>query len=287
MEQIAAIILNYNSSLDCDKCISDLKNQKSPIDIIVVDNNSNQEDLNNLISICREHSVKLIQCQENRGYNAGNNIGLKDAYLRGYKYALISNPDMQYPDKDFIKNLLIKITEDPEIVAIGGNIQGLNREFQNPMKRDGDWRSSFNWIKDILHSFSKSKTPSIEADSFYTESHYCDKLMGSSLIVDLGYLNFIGFFDENVFLYCEEAIFSRTVERDNKKMYYCANTHCIHAHKPSEKGEPVKRYKAWRKSRLYFIDKYSGDNWVGKAIAKLSFSLYMKLLLTIRKSTKM
>lgn len=93
MLTIPIILLNYNSSSDCRKCISFLKNQKNvEIEIVVVDNCSKSEDLCLLRTLCQEEQCTLIENKENRGYNAGNNIGLRYAVRKGYKYALITNP---------------------------------------------------------------------------------------------------------------------------------------------------------------------------------------------------
>ena len=58
-------------------------------------------------------------------------------------------------------------------------------------------------------------------------------------------------------------------------MYYLATAQAVHRHVKSEKGDPAKRFKAWGKSRCYFIDRYSNDHWFGKQIAKLSMRLYV------------
>lgn len=270
---IAAVILNYNSFKDCKECIADLKRQSVPIRIIVVDNCSTEEDSNQLESFCKQSDCTFIQADSNRGYNSGNNIGMRHAAKTGCDYILISNPDMRYPDKEFVSKLVAKMTEDSEIVAIGGNILGLDGKPQSPMKRDGGWKESFGWIGDLLNpKHNKEQRNYLDHPE---ESHYCSKLMGSCLMVKGCYIKSIGFFDEGVFLYCEEAILSRQIERGGKKVYYLKEAECIHAHKSGEKGDPTKRFMNWKQSRHYFIDKYSGDSKLGKTIAKASMSLYV------------
>ena len=55
-EKLTVIILNYNSSLECEKCISFCQKQKyDNLNIIVVDNAStNQNEKIILQQICRE-----------------------------------------------------------------------------------------------------------------------------------------------------------------------------------------------------------------------------------------
>lgn len=103
--RVAIIILNYNSSDDCRKCVSFLKRQEGvELELVLVDNCSPDGD--KVKALCKEEGCTFIASKENRGYNAGNNIGLRYAASKGYKYALIANPDMEFPQTDYVKNWL-------------------------------------------------------------------------------------------------------------------------------------------------------------------------------------
>ena len=268
---VAIIILNYNSSADCRKCIGFLKQQQGvEAEIVVVDNCSREEERKAVESVCKENGCTFIANNENRGYNAGNNVGLRYAAEKGYEYALIANPDMEFPQNDYLLKLAEKMQSDEEIVVCGSDIIGTDGIHQSPMGKEGN---SFGWIKDILHR--KQKNEAYDFIENHKESHYCHKISGCCLMLRMSFIKEIGFFDEKVFLYCEEAILSRQVEIAGKKMYYLATAQAVHRHVKSDKGDPVKRFKAWGKSRCYFIDRYSNDSWLGKQIAKLSMRMYV------------
>ena len=272
--KIATIILNYNSSADCRKCIGYLKAQQGvEQEIIVVDNCSREDDRKTVEDLCIEQGCTFIANSENRGYNAGNNVGLRYAADKGYEFALIANPDMEFPQTDYIAALIAKMNEDEDIVVCGCDIVGADGIHQSPMCKDGNWRSSFGWVKDFLGK--RKKNDAYDFIDNYKENHYCHKLSGCCFMIRISFLKSIAFFDEKVFLYCEEAILSRQVEISGKKMYYLATAQAIHRHVKSEKGDPVKRFKTWGKSRCYYIDIYSKDHWLGKQIAKLSMKLYV------------
>lgn len=274
MHKIAIIILNYNSSADCRKCIGFLKQQQGvEAEIIVVDNCSREEERKAVESICKEEGCTFIANNENRGYNAGNNVGLRYAAEKGYEYALIANPDMEFPQRDYLRKLAEKMQSDEEIVVCGSDIIGSDGKHQSPMGKEGNWRSSFSWIKEIFGKRKQSDT--YDFIDNYKESHYCHKVSGCCFMIRTDFLKEISFFDEKVFLYSEEAILSRQVEIAGKKMYYLATAQAVHRHVKSDKGDPVKRFKAWGKSRCYFIDRYSNDSWLGKQIAKLSMRMYV------------
>ena len=282
--KIAVIILNYNSSADCRKCIGYLKAQQSvELEIVVVDNCSREDDRKAAGTLCEEQGCTFIANSKNKGYNAGNNVGLRYAAEKGYEFALIANPDMEFPQTDYLATLVAQLQTDDDIVVCGSDIVGADGIHQSPMGKDGNWRGSFAWIKEIIGK--KKKSDAYDFIDNYCESHYCHKVSGCCFMIRMSFLKSINFFDEKVFLYCEEAILSRQVEIAGKQMYYLATAQAVHRHVKSEKGDPVKRFKTWGKSRCYFIDKYSKDHWFGKQIAKLSMKMYV-MTFTLYKKIK-
>lgn len=280
--KVAVIILNYNSSDDCRKCVSFLKWQKGvELELVLVDNCS--PDGNKVEALCREQGCTFIASPENRGYNAGNNIGLRYAAEKGYKYALIANPDMEFPQTDYVKRLVEVMEQDEAIVVAGSDIVGADGIHQNPLVRDGNWTTSFNWINFFLKKNHISVPEYLDNPK---HSHYCAKVSGCCLMVRMDFIRKIGFFDEYPFLYCEEPILSRQVELAGKRMYYTAEVQAIHRHIASTKGDPVKRFQQWKHSRIYFINRYSGDCWIGKKLSSLSTILYVGMFTLKNNITK-
>lgn len=277
--KIPVIILNYNSFEDCKKCVSFLKRQEGvELEIILVDNCS--PDREQVRTLCQEQGCTFIANPENRGYNAGNNIGLRYAAEKGYPYALIANPDMEFPQVNYVQQLVKAIEQDQEIVVVGSDIVGADGIHQSPMFRDGNWHTCFRWLTSF---FRKTTREAYDFIDRYQESHYCAKVSGCCLLVRMDFMQCIGFFDEYPFLYCEEAILSRQVEWAGKRMYYTTEAQAIHRHIASTKGDPVLRFRQWKRSRLYFIHRYSGDHWLGKKITALSVVVYVGLFTFAKK----
>lgn len=284
----AVIILNYNSADDCRKCVDLLKQQQGiDLEIVIVDNASHPDDIAALEALCHEHCLTFIPAGENRGYNAGNNIGLRYGAEKGYEYALIANPDMEFPDPKYVHLLAGELASRPDTVAIGSDIVTPEGIHQNPMCADGRWQTSFGWIKDILSKRNQRKEAYDFIDN-YRESHTCAKLSGCCLMVNLKHLSRLGFFDEYPFLYCEEAIFAKQAEKAGLKMYYIAGLQAIHRHISSAKGDPRPRFRQWRRSRIYFTRCYAGYPWYGRLLASLSWRTYLGLMIaasTLRQIT--
>ncbi len=274
--KVPVILLNYNSSTDCRKAISLLQKQKGvEIEIIVVDNCSSHDGEQEAIKkLCHENGCTFIVAKENRGYNVGNNIGLRYAAEKGYEYALIANPDMEFPQSSYVAALVAAMEQDKEIVVCGSDIVGIDGKHQNPLKRDGNWLCSFNWVKAAL-KIDKLDNP--------FDEHYCSKICGCCLMVRMEFIKSIGFFDENVFLYCEEAILSRQVDNYGKRMYYLADIYAVHKHVKREKGDPITLFKHWQRSRIYYIKRYSGDHWLGRQLQVFNVKFYVWMYSLIRR----
>lgn len=279
--KIPVILLNYNSYEDCKKCIGFLKHQNGvELEIVVVDNCSPREgEVNAVKTLCMDYDCTFISADTNRGYNAGNNIGLRYAVKNGYKYALIANPDMEFPQTNYILRLVEVLEKNDEIAVCGSNIEGIDGKRQSPRDFISYWSELFWFFYGIKRKFSN--TPLI----LEPNNQYCNILMGSCILVRLSFIEKIGYFDENVFLFCEEPILGKQVQATRMKMYYFHDATAIHAHIESHKGSFRNRYKIYTRSRWYYLSKYSGYShiqlifmWISKQIhyyfKQIVFSVY-------------
>lgn len=105
-------------------------------------------------------------------------------------------------------------------------------------------------------------------------------------MVQMNFVRLIGYFDDHVFLFCEEAILSRQVEALGKKMFYLAEAKATHRHIKSEKSDPIKRFKHWRDSRIYFIEHYSRSGFWGSLLEKAAIHFYVGCYMIKKKLKK-
>ncbi|MBR2344691.1 MAG: glycosyltransferase family 2 protein [Lentisphaeria bacterium] len=271
------IILNYNSSTDCRKCIADLQRQRGiDFNIIVVDNASRPDDVAVLQDICAENSVILIKNTHNKGYSAGNNIGLRYAAESGTEFALIVNPDMEFPNPDYLITLRKKFDDDNDIVVVASDILHHDGYHQNPMKPDRGWKTGFDFLRALTKRSSNFSNVS------FMQSQVCEKVSGCCFMIRMDFLQEIGFFDEYPFLYCEEAILAAQVKQLAKKMFYIAEVQAIHNHIKNTKSNAVRRMKEWRRSRIYFQKKYAKDNFFFYILGYFLLHVYFFALISAK-----
>ena len=266
MSTISVIVLNYNSSADCCKCVADLQRQEGvELEIIIVDNCSRTEDALAVEKLAAEQGCTFIAAKENRGYNAGNNIGLRYAANKGYEYALIANPDMEFPQRDYVYSLAKKLEDDPMVAVVGSDISNPSGLHQNPLREIAYWEELL-WPIVYIRNYKSRKWYTCN----HEESGYCEKVSGCCMMICISFLDEINFFDENVFLYSEEAILAKQVKTCGRRIYFLADAMAFHNHICNQKGDSKKRMRVLYKSRNYYLRKYSG--YKGVRLHMLLFS---------------
>ena len=94
---ISIVIVNYKSWYHLSKCLDSILNQKNvKTEIIVVDNNSNDNKINEFKA--KYISVKWIVNSENLGFSKACNIGASNIE---HDWILFLNPDTIIPNKCF------------------------------------------------------------------------------------------------------------------------------------------------------------------------------------------
>ncbi len=278
MEKVAVVILNFNSYEDTKRCIRGLKKQTNvDVTIIIVDNCSHDpNELKELNRISCETSSILLCASSNRGYNAGNNIGIKYAIEKGFKYVLIANPDMIFNDVLYLSKLFSIVRKHCDIAVVGSDILTPEGHHQNPISfKEEHFIDNFLWIKNL---FLPHKEKSYNWNMLYKRSGFCSSLNGCCLLISTEFLKIIGCFDEKVFLFGEERILGRQVKKSGYKMYYYGDVQAIHDHKQKREGNQWKRLKLLRNSEIIYLKCYSDYNYLLKTILWLQLQLKYLLL---------
>lgn len=112
---VTAIILNWNGKADTLSCLSSLKEQTVPLDLVVVDNGSEDDSE---AAIRQTHpDITLLQTGRNLGYTGGNNVGIRHALATGATHIFVVNNDVVF-DPHCVAELLADCLAHPNAAAI-------------------------------------------------------------------------------------------------------------------------------------------------------------------------
>ena len=281
MEKVVAIILNYNTSNDCEKCVSYLAKQDyDELSIVIVDNASpNCDEKDNLVKISHKYKCDLIFADMNNGFSAGNNIGLRFVSEKKVDWAIIINPDVELRDIHYISYVMEEKKKWARVAVIGTNVVLPTGERQNPQRESTYWESVL-WPLEILKSkIDKKKNRYLCED----KTGYCEKVTGACFFISVPFVKSIGYLDENVFMYSEEAILAAQVRLHKGKILYISEAVANHEHYGAKKAPSKERMLLLVSSRLYYYQNYGQMNKAAFNIVKLSLIIEKKLLERRRK----
>jgi GT2 family glycosyltransferase len=112
--RITVIILNWNGKADTLSCLSSLKEQTVPLDLVVVDNGS--EDGSEAAIRQAHPDITLLQTGRNLGYTGGNNVGIRHALATGATHIFVVNNDVVF-DPQCVAELLADCMAHPNTAA--------------------------------------------------------------------------------------------------------------------------------------------------------------------------
>jgi GT2 family glycosyltransferase len=227
------IIVTYNHKRYLEHCINSVLKQDYPHEIIVVDNCS-QDDSSQLV---REifPDVKLIESLENKGYGAGNNLGVKHATG---EYIVILNPDTIVED-GWLRELVKPLENEKKIAT------------PKILLYDG---SLINTCGNINHFSGLTFTRGLGAEpSAYQKLEYVSGISGCCFAMRRRDFIEMGGFDECFFVYNEDSDLSWRAHLKGFGILYVPTSVVRHDYKLNV---PPKKIYYLEKNRYMILRKY-------------------------------
>jgi len=228
-KHVGIVILNYIKWQDTIECLQSVLDDDYPSrSVIVVDNCSGNESAERVqewltargcpsplrteadtVAPADRSSMVLIQSRSNRGYAAGNNIGIRMALAVGSDYALILNGDT-IVRKGCLQALVEYMESHPSCGLAGPKVVFPNGEINHTCaRRRPRWPEYFfrlglgrrllpgnRWIRSHIYA----------GEYDFSAPRCVDVISGACMLIRKETLDAVGLLDENTFLYLEEFI---------------------------------------------------------------------------------
>lgn len=194
---IYAIILNYNNYDDTVNCINSFDEITAyDIRIVLVDNASEKDCADKLEAFVAgkgSSRITFIRNNENLGYAAGNNTGIKEALKQGAEYLAIVNNDVLVNADSFTSSMNL-LDEDERIAFAGPAILEYKTD-------------KIQYTGGIIN-YLTLMTPHLNEGEEYQKSDKtieCDYVGGACMLFKAGIIDKIGLIPEDYFLFWEET----------------------------------------------------------------------------------
>jgi GT2 family glycosyltransferase len=249
---VYAVVLTFNVRAVAERCFESLRTLTYPnLRVLVVDNGSTDGTEAMARSQFPEYGV--IQTGANLGYTGGNNRGIEHALKNGADYVLILNPDTVVANARFIEEM-VDFMEAQSAVGIAGPRVFLREPgvVQNTVLHPpGLVRSLSHWLRYRMSpdSFMQSGSEVVDAET----------LNGVCLLIRASCLGEIGLFDENIFMYIEDADLDYRARRAGWRVCYLPIDSVVHEQKVDGYHMTSQVSFLLRRNSVYFLRKIGRD----------------------------
>lgn len=278
--KLSVVIVHYQVKDLLRNCILSIKKYFNGFDyeIIVVDNNSPNQDWKSLIQEFSD--VHFIELNENLGFSVANNIGVKAA--KG-EYIYILNPDTEI-EGNYFREILDFADNENKLGAIGLRMHNKDGRFLPESKRS---------VPALSNSFKKlfTKNKQKGSNNYYRndvgefEIGEVEVMTGANLLMKKSVYEEVGGFDEQYFMYGEDIDLCYTILQHGYKNFYYGKYSILHYKGESTTYDDI-YLKRFFGAMEIFLNKYYRRQKPFQYVM-MSFGLKLKHLMEKQKIKKL
>lgn len=255
---VSVVLLNYNTLSFTKQCVeSIIENTNVPYEIIVVENNSSDNDKTKEIE--KQYvNTRVIISETNLGFGGGNNLGVRNA--KGKYIVILNNDTIVYPKTiDNVK----KILDDSDgKTIITGFIEGPDQKLQHSGGKEPQITGELLRFGFLLIKYFPNK---------YYNVHYffpcensgpknMDWASGCFFAQTREFYNELGGFDERMFMYFEDVEFHKRVRAAGGKITFRPEIKIKHFGSQSSKNHLNTIIRSQYKNTIYYFNRHSGKS---------------------------
>jgi GT2 family glycosyltransferase len=219
MNDLVAIVLNFNAPDDTIRCVRSLGSALADESILVVDNGSTDGSSETIRRALP--GVGVVDAGANLGYGGGNNVGIRAALARDARHVLLLNNDTEVVDPGFVSSLRSALAENAEAGIAGPLVRYPDGTVQPTTSK----APSFRLALGLAIGARLRRRPPREQTLQRVEV-----LNGVCLLIRREVLEGTGGFDERYFMYVEEADFAARARHLGWMSLYVPVPSIIHHH---------------------------------------------------------
>ncbi len=259
MPKIFVNLITFNDSTSTNECLRSLEklNKKGfELFVVVVDNGSKER-----FEVKREYSfnLKILYSEDNLGFSGGQNYGIKYALKENADFIVVLNNDT-VTDENLIVELLGSF-DDPKIGVVCPKIYfAKGYEYHKDRYAEKDLGKIFWYAGGVIdwkNVFGNHRGVDEVDKGQYNLREEIEVATGCCMMVGREIFEKVGMFDENFFLYYEDADLSMRLKKQGFKIIYEPKAILWHKNAVATgSGSPLQDYYITR-NRLVFGFRYA------------------------------
>ena len=267
---VSVLVVNYHAYDELDACLESLGRQRLPVEVIVVDQNTRDNERHVLE---RKHcDVRWVAQSTNSGFAAGVNLAARHA-AGGYLYLV--NPDAIVA-ADTALTLAAWLDEHPGVAVVGslvldpdGAIQGSARRFPGVSTFFGG-RTAWMTRQFPRNGLTRRN---ILTGPHVREPLEVDWVSGASMMIRRAAFDAVGGMDERFFLYWEDADLCKRLRHAGLATVYHPGSSVTHRCGGSGGGSPRSMVAFHRSAYRYFRKHTGAVGWLASPVVGVALAL--------------
>lgn len=263
---ILVSIVCYRNPKEVIGFVSSLKKQKNINNVHVVITCSSKNDYDEIKDNLNDSiSKEMFLIDSNLGYLNSCLYGINNSKIENYKFAMITNTDVEFIENDYF-NALISMPIEESVWSIGTSIISKNDKRQTNPLMISEPSKTIMKIKRIVfcnkilyktynfYYYLRNKFIS-KSNDFNAETGYVYAVHGSSFLLHPECINKLSNVAKNIFMYGEEELIAALIKKNNKKVLFINELHVDHKCSTVTSGISDKiKFNYYKKSYKYLYD---------------------------------
>ena len=275
------VIVNYNAGDVLTRCVASAFRQGDNLEVIVVDNHSDDDSIDTLLSTnSGTQSLTIKRNSANLGFAAGCNVGTR---LAKGDFILYLNPDTLL-EEGALEALIYCLRVNQSAGMVGGLILNQNGSEQAGCRRaiPTPWRAL---VRATGLSRLKGLHPGLFSGFLLNESKLPDRcieieaISGACMLVRREALDQVGLMDEKYFLHCEDLDWCMTFWQKGWKVMFAPDAKLTHFKGGCSSVRPI--FVEWHKHKgmMRFYRKFFRHQYPGVLMGLVAVGVWFRFSL--------
>ena len=269
---VTVVVVTWNALPWLEQCLDSVRGHE----LVVVDHGSTDGTLD----FVREHhpGARIVE-QENKGMGGGNNAGMRVAEGR---YFFLLNSDA-WVVGDGLEQLVAFADANPDTAVVGPRLRNTDGSLQRSVRGDPTlWRlaTEYLFIRKLAPR-TNALNPLYVGGFDHDREYQADWLYGPALLVRREATEQVGLFDEDFFMFSEEADWMRRFRAAGWKVRFFPGAEVVHVGGASHGG---RMYVENLRSHVRYAWKHRGPRAAERVRLLLLWSLRLRALVLRRES---
>jgi GT2 family glycosyltransferase len=220
MAEIFASIVTYNNDHDLVKeAVRSFLSAPQDVQLIIVDNSP--EPIFQYLS--ENPRIQYRHNPANPGFGTSHNLAIDMSISAQAKYHLVLNPDV-YFDSSTIDKIFLFMEDHPEVAQLMPKVLYPDGSIQHLCKRNPTFFDLFvrGFIPQSMHGLfgKRMRTYQYEDHDHNQVLYDIPYLSGCFMFLRVEVLKKVGYFDDRIFMYLEDADLTRRILQKSRTVYF-------------------------------------------------------------------